>query len=188
VIYDLDAGRPERPSRSSVQMTAVSVVAVGIALVFFTVVAFAPGERASQTPLLTLSAPALPTMPRPSFVTRPVPDRTLVLPSSLATATSRITSRGQTGLVSNDSLATTYRLAASNDLVTVAWLTASEALPYPSPAPGDAPLRVRGRDANWIVTDNGMKAIRWAESGMVFEMSSRTLSIAQLADLASRLQ
>lgn len=188
MIYDLDAGRPERPGGSSARMTALTVVAVGIALVAFTVIAFGPGQRASQTPIFTFSAPALPTMPRPSFVTRPVPDRTLVLPSTVATATSRITSRGQTGLVSNDALATTYRLAASNDLVTVAWLTISEALPYPSPAPGDAPLRVRGRDANWIITDNGMKAIRWLESEMVFEMSSRTLTIAQLADLASRLR
>jgi hypothetical protein len=169
-------------------MTAVTVIAVGIALAFFTVAAFAPGQRASQTPLFTIPAPALPTMARPSFVTRPVQDRTLVIPSSVATVISRITSRGQTGLVSNDSLATTYRLVASSDLVTVAWLSPTEALPYPSPAPGDTPLRVRGRDANWIITDNGMKAIRWMESGMVFEMSSRTLTIAQLADLANRLR
>jgi hypothetical protein len=169
-------------------MTAITVIAVALALAFFTVAAFAPGQRASQTPLFTIPAPALPTMARPSFVTRPVQDRTLVIPSSVATVISRITSRGQTGLVSNDSLATTYRLVASSDLVTVAWLSPTEALPYPSPAPGDTPLRVRGRDANWIVTDNGMKAIRWLESGMVFEMSSRTLTIAQLADLANRLR
>jgi hypothetical protein len=188
VIYDLDAGRPERRGRASVGMTAVTVVAVGIALVFFAAVAFAPGERASQTPILTFYAPALPTMPQPSFMTRPVPDTTLVLPPDVAAATYRITSLGQTGLIRNDSVATTYRLVASNDLVTVAPLPPSEALPYPSPAPGDAPLRVRGRAANWIVTDNGFRAIRWLEAGMVFEMSSRTLTIAQLADLANKLR
>jgi len=169
-------------------MTAVTVAAVAVALVFFALAAFAPGQRASQTPLFTIAPPALPTMARPTFATKPVQDRTLVIPETVATATSRITSRGQTGLVSNDALATTYRLVASNDLVTVAWLSPSEALPFPSPAPGHAPLRVRGRDANYIVTDNGMKAIRWLESGMVFEMSSRTLTIAQLADLANRLR
>jgi len=188
VIYDLDAGRAERPVRSSLRMTAVTVAAVTVALAFFTVVAFAPGQRASQTPLFVIPAPVLPTMARPSFVTRPVPDRTLALPSNVATVTYRITAYGQTGLISNDSLATTYRIHASNDLVTLAWLPPAEALPYPSPAPGDAPLRVRGRDANWLVTDNGMKAIRWPESGMVFELSSRTLTIAQLADLANRLR
>jgi len=47
---------------------------------------------------------------------------------------------------------------------------------------------VRGRAANWIVTDNGVRAIRWIENDMVFEMSSRTLSVAQLADLASKLR
>ena len=188
MIYDLDAGRPERPSRSSVRMTAVTVVAVTVALGFFTALAFAPGQRASQTPLFTFSEPALPTMARPSFVTRPVPDRTLVISPDVAKVTSRITARGQTGLISNDSLVTTYRLVATSDLVTVAWLLPSEAMPYPSPAPGDAPLRVRGRDANWIITDNGMRAIRWLESGMVFEMSSRTLTIAQLADLANLLR
>ncbi|MGH2492556.1 MAG: hypothetical protein ACRDF9_13745 [Candidatus Limnocylindria bacterium] len=188
MIYDLDAGRSERPATSSLRMTAVTVAAVAVALVFFAVAAFAPGQRASQTPLFTIPAPALPTLARPSFVTRPVPDRTLALPSNLGTATYRITAFGQTGLISNDSLATTYRLHASGDVLTLAWLPPAEALPYPSPAPGDAPLRVRGRDANWIVTDNGMRAIRWLESGMVFEMSSRTLTIAQLADLASRLR
>lgn len=188
MIYDLDAGRPERAGRSSVRMTAVTVIAVGVALVYFAALAFAPGQRESQSPIITLYAPALPTMARPSFVTRPVPDQTLRIPSSVATVTYRITTQGQTGLVSNDSLATTYRLHAGNDLVTLAWLSPAEALPYPSPAPGDAPLRVRGRDANWVITDNGMKAIRWLESGMVFEMSSRTLTIAQLADLANRLR
>ena len=169
-------------------MTAVTVAAVVIALVFFAVAAFAPGQRASQTPILTIQAPPLPTLAAPSFVTRPVPDRTLHLPSTLATPLARITTRGQTGLVSNDQLVTTYRLNASTDQVTVAWLLPTEALPYPSPAPGAAPLRVRGRDASYVVTDNGMRAIRWLESGMVFEMSSRTLSVAQLADLANKLR
>jgi hypothetical protein len=188
VIYDLDAGRPERPARSSVGMTVVTVVAVGVALVFFAAAAFAPGERASQTPILTFAAPPLPTMPRPSFVTRPVPDQTLVFSPDVAEATYRITSLGQTGLVRNEGVATTYRLRSSNDLVTVAPLPLAETLPYPSPAPGSPPLRVRGRDANWIVTDNGTTAIRWVENGVAFEMSSRTLKVAQLVDLANRLR
>jgi len=79
VIYDLDAGRPERPTRSSVRMTVLTIGVVCVALAFFAVLAFGPGQRASQTPILTLSAPALPTMARPTFNTRPVPDRTLVL-------------------------------------------------------------------------------------------------------------
>jgi hypothetical protein len=189
VIYDLDAGRPERPAGSSLRMTVFTVLAVSVALALFAVAAFAPGQRASQTPIFAIPAPPpLPTLAAPSFRTRPVPDRTLVLPTNLATPLARITTRGQTGLVSNDQLVTTYRLNASADQVTVAWLFPSEALPYPSPAAGDPPLRVRGRDANWIVTDNGMRAIRWLESGMVFEMSSRTLTVAQLADLANRLR
>ena len=72
MIYDLDAGRPEGRSRSSLRMTAVTVVAVGIALVFFAALAFAPGQRESQTPILTLYAPPLPTMARPTFNTKPV--------------------------------------------------------------------------------------------------------------------
>jgi len=169
-------------------MTAVTVVAVGIALVFFAALAFAPGQRESQTPIFTLYAPALPTMARPTFNTQPVPDRTLVLPEDEAVTTFRINSLGQTGLLSNDSVATTYRLRATGDLVTVAPLRQSEALPYPSPARGDTPLRVRGRAANWIVTDNGIRAIRWIENDTVFEMSSRSLSVAQLADLANKLR
>src|SRR5687767_15811171 len=104
----MPAGR--RDGRSSLRMTAVTVVAVGIALVFFAALAFAPGQRESQTPIFTLHAPPLPTMARPTFNTQPVPDRTLVLSEEDAVRTFRITSSGQTGLVKNDAIATTYRL------------------------------------------------------------------------------
>jgi len=188
VIYDLDAGRPERPGRGGLRMTAVTVAAVGVALVFFTALAFAPGRRASQTPIFTFSAPALPTMARPTFNTRPVPDRTLVLPGDDAVRTFRITSQGQTGLVNNDSIATTYRLRATGDLVTVAPLPQSEALPYTSPLDLDPPLRVRGQAAQATLTFGGTSAIRWVENTMVFEMSSRTLTVAQLVELANKLR
>jgi hypothetical protein len=188
VIYDLDAGRPELPRRGSIRMTAVTVVAVGIALAVFAALAFAPGQRASQTPILTFSAPALPTMARPTFNTKPVPDRTLVLSDDDAVSTFRITSLGQTGLVNNESIATTYRLRATGDMVTVAPLPQSEVLPYASPLVIDPPLRVRGRAAEATYTVNGTSAIRWIENGTVFEMSSRTLSVAQLAELANKLR
>jgi len=188
VIYDLDAGRPERQGRTSLRMTAVTVVAVGIALVFFTALAFAPGQRESQTPIFTIHAPALPTMARPTFNTQPVPDRTLVLSDEDAVTTFRITSLGQTGLVNNEAIATTYRLRATGDLVTVAPLPQSEALPYTSPLVIEPPLRIRGRAAQATLTVNGTTAVRWVESGMVFEMSSRTLSVARLAELANRLR
>jgi len=169
-------------------MTAVTVVAVGVALAFFTALAFAPGQRASQTPILTLSAPALPTLARPTFNTKPVPDRTLVLSGDDAVETFRITSLGQTGLVRNDAVATTYRLRATGDLVTVAPLPQSEALPYSAPLVIDPPLRVRGRAAEATFTVNGTSAIRWIENDTVFEMSSRTLTVAQLAELANKLR
>jgi hypothetical protein len=188
VIYDVDAGRAERAGHGSMRMTAVTIVAVGVALVFFAALAFAPGQRASQTPIFTLSAPALPTMARSTFNTQPVPDRTLVLPEEDAVTTFRITSLGQTGLVNNDSIATTYRLRASGDLVTVAPLPQSEALPYSAPLVMDPPLRIRGRAAQATITVNGTTAVRWVENGVVFEMSSRTLTIAQLSQLANTLR
>lgn len=169
-------------------MTAVTVAAVTVAIVFFAALAFAPGQRASQTPLFSLPAPALPTMARPTFNTRPVPDRTLVLSDEDAVTTFRITSLGQTGLVNNDAIATTYRLRATGDLVTVAPLSQSEALPYPAPLVIDPPLRVRGRAAEATFTVNGTTAVRWIENGTVFEMSSRTLNVAQLAELATKLR
>jgi hypothetical protein len=188
VIYDLDAGRPERPGGGGLRMTAVTVAAVGIVLVFFTALAFAPGQRASQTPIFMFSAPALPTMARPTFNSRPAPDRTLVLPDDDAVRTFRINSEGQTGLVNNESVATTYRLRATGDLVTVAPLPQSQALPYTSPLDIDPPLRVRGQAAQATVTFGGTSAIRWVENTMVFEMSSRTLTVAQLVELANRLR
>lgn len=187
MIYDLDTGGPERPALSSVRMTAITVIAVGIALVFVTALAFAPGQRENQTPIFTFSAPALPTLPRPTFVTRPVPDRTLWLSRDVARITYRITNSGFTGLIPSDSIMTTYQLAASGDLVNVAWLFPDEVLPYPSPSPNAAKLRIRGHEASWLVS-GGTTSIRWLEFGMVFELSSRTLSVAQLADIASQLR
>ena len=102
--------------------------------------------------------------------------------------TFRITSLGQTGLVRNDAVATTYRLRATGDLVTVAPLPLNEMLPYSSPLVTDPPLRVRGRAAEATYTINGTSAIRWIENDTVFEMSSRTLTVAQLAELADRLR
>jgi hypothetical protein len=188
MIYDLDAGRPERPTRSSVRMTVLTIGVGCVALAFFTALAFGPSERAKQTPAFVFSAPALPTMARPTFNTRPVPDRTLVLSDDDAVSTFRITSLGQTGLVNNDAVATTYRLRATGDLVTVAPLPQSEALPYAAPLVLDPPLRVRGRVAQATVTINGTSAVRWVENDTVFEMSSRTLTVAQLASLANRLR
>ena len=169
-------------------MTAITVVAVGTALVFFTALAFAPGQRESQTPIYTFSAPALPTVARPTFMTRPVLDQTLVFPADIAEGTFRISHEGYTGLLySNYGVAKTYRIRLTGDLVTIATLQPSNTMPFPSPVPGDAPLRVRGRAANWI-TENGTTSIRWLENDVVFEMSSRTLSGAQLADLATSLR
>ena len=169
-------------------MTVVSVVAITIALIYFAALAFAPGQRESQTPIVTLYAPALPTMARPTFNTKPVPDRTLVLAEEDAITTFRITSLGQTGLVNNEAIATTYRLRGSGDLVTVAPLPQSEALPYADPIVMNPPLRVRGRAAQATFTVNGTTAVRWVENGMVFEMSSRTLTVPQLAELANKLR
>ena len=165
-------------------MAALTVAMVGVSAAFFAALAFWPGDRARQTPIVTLGYPQLSFAPHPSFVTRPVPDRHLTLPDDVATVTYRITYQGQTGLVSNDSLATTYRLRATGDLVTVAPLPIAESWPYP---PSAEALRVRGRDAQWA-TINGTNAIRWIENGVAFEMSSRTLTFAQLADLASKLR
>lgn len=166
---------------------ALSIGASALTIAVFAVLAFWPGERERQAPAFALPLPQV-TLARPSFVTRPVPDRRLTLPPDLAMVMYRITYQGQTGLVSSDALSTTYRLRATGDLVTVAPLPLAESWPYPSPAPGEAPLRVRGRDANWIVTDNGTTAIRWIENGISFEMSSRTLGVAQLVDLAYKLR
>jgi hypothetical protein len=189
VIYDLDAGRPERSGGTSVRMTVVTLIALGIALAFFTALAFGPGQRASQRPIFTLSAPDITLPPRPAMVTRPAPDQTLVFPSDVADAIFRITYLGETGgPLTSEGLVTTYRLRASNDLVAVAPLPLAQTLPYPSPAPGSPPLRIRGYDANWIITENGTTAIRWIENGVAFEISSRTLTIAQLVDLASMLR
>ena len=118
-------------------MTVVTVIAVTIALVFFAAAAFAPGQRearrrSSRSPLRPADDGS------PDLNSQPVPDRTLVLSDEDAITTFRITSLGQTGLVNNDAIATTYRLRGS---VTVAPLPQSEALPYADPLVMNPPLR-----------------------------------------------
>jgi hypothetical protein len=187
VIYDLDAGRPERPGRGGVRMTAVTVVALGspwrTSPRLRSLPASAPAKRRS----FTFSAPALPTMARPTFNSRPVPDR-------------RSSFRGRRGQDVPHHLAGPDRageqrlhrddvpLRSTGDLVTVAPLPQSEALPYTSPLDIDPPLRVRGQAAQATVTFGGTSAIRWVENTMVFEMSSRTLTVAQLVELANKLR
>ena len=187
MIYDLDAARAERQARpNAARTTLLTAGAAILAVIVFGALAFWPTGRERQTPVLTFYAPQV-VLPQPSFVTRPVPDRVLTLPPDIASVTFRITNQGQTGLVASDTIATTYRVRGASDLVTVAPLPLSEALPYPSPVPGEPTVRVRGRDAQ-SMTASGTTAIRWIESGVAFEMSSRTLTVAQLADLAGRLR
>ena len=171
----------------------LSVAAFAVVIAFFASVPYWPREGSAN-------AIRLPTFPPPaaSFGTpaplgplvlaslRPVPVLNLELPDSLAMVVRRTGINGETGLIPTNASITTFRLRATGDLVTVAAPTGIEAV-LRAPGDVDPAIVVRGSYALASV-DRGSTVIRWTENGVTYEISSRTLDVTQLAELANKLR
>jgi hypothetical protein len=116
----------------------------------------------------------------------PVPDLNLDLPSDLATVAARRGINGETGLIPTAAAITTFRLRATGELVSVA---APTGLSPVRRTPGDTgpDYLVRGSYAV-VTTDRGSTVLRWTEHGVTYEISSRTIDAARLAELANKLR
>jgi hypothetical protein len=178
------------PRRLEVLLT-IAASALGVA--FFASVPYWPKESiANPIPgfvAQSLAAPAEKAPLRgPSVLAsaRPAPDLNLVLPDDVAMIVRRTGINGETGLIPTAASITTFRLRASGDLVSVAAPTGVEPV-VPARGDPDPAFRVHGFYAVATV-DRGNTVIRWTESGVTYEISSRTLDAPRLVEIANKLR
>ena len=171
----------------------LTVAASALGVAFFASVPYWPREPFSNpVPAFiaqSLAAPAEKAPLRgPSVLAsaRPAPDLNLGLPDDVAMIVRRTGINGETGLIPTAASITTFRLLATGDLVSVAAPTGVDPVRRIS---NDAEplLRVRGAYAV-ATTDRGNTVIRWTENGVTYEVSSRTLDVAGLAEVANKLR
>ena len=117
---------------------------------------------------------------------RPAPDLNLDLPDDIAVVTARRGINGETGLIPTAASITTFRLRATGDLVSVAAPTGVTPVRR---SPGDTGPDYIVRGAYAVVTvDRGSTVLRWTEHDVTYEISSRTLDAAKLAEVANKLR
>jgi hypothetical protein len=93
---------------------------------------------------------------------------------------------GETGLIPTVASITTFRILGTTDLVSVAMVEGAEPIRATAAQP-DSALRVRGQYAVSSI-DRGVTHIRWTESGITFDIASRTLEASRLAEVANKLR
>lgn len=168
------------PRRLEILLTAA---ATALAVLFFASVPHWPKEwTARGAPIIDVAAALKPKSVLAEL--KPVPDLNLSLPADLATVVRRTGINGETGLIPTTASITTFRLRATGDLVSVAAPTGLEPVRR---VPGDdTQPRVRGAFVA-VTVDRGNTIIRWTENGVTYEMSSRTLEVDRLVELANTL-
>ena len=168
-------------ARSLEALLTVAATAVGVA--FFVSVPYWPRswtERPIVPNVAKLSGPSV------LASLRPAPVLNLALPDDLAIVVARRGINGETGLIPTAASITTFRLRASGDLVSVAAPTGIEPV-TPIRGDPDPAFRVRGFYA-LAKMERGNTVIWWTEHGVTYEISSRTLDAAQLAEVANKLR
>ena len=162
----------------------LTAAATAVAIAFFASVPHWPKAWTDRPiPVIDYSA----TLRGPSVLAslKPVPDLNLAFPDDIATVAARRGINGETGLIPTARAITTFRLRATGDLVSVAAPTDVEPVRRAS-ADHDA-YQVRGSYAVAKI-ERGSTIIRWTENGVTYEVSSRTLDAARLAEVASKLR
>lgn len=162
----------------------LTMAATALAAAFFLSVPHWPAAWTQRAP----RAEAAGIMHGPSVLANadPAPTLNLAFPDDLATVVARRGINGETGLIPSAAAVTTFRLRATGDIVTIAAPTGVDAVRRVS-LDADPALRVRGAyAASWNA--RGATVVRWTEKGVTYEMSSRTLDAARLAELAEALR
>jgi hypothetical protein len=173
----------------------LTVAASALGLAFFLSVPYWPREQiANPLPSFVASAARSIAQPQkapllgPSVLAsaRPAPALNLALPDTIATVVRRTGINGETGLIPTAASITTFRLRSTGDLVSVAAPTGVDPVIRGTSDP-DSPFHVHGA---YTVSrfDRGVTVLRWTESGVTYEVSSRTLDAARLAEIADKLR
>jgi hypothetical protein len=116
----------------------------------------------------------------------PAPRLSLILPAEVAVPLSQIGTQDGTGNRRSVITPRSFRLRASNDVVSVAPVPDAPAIMPPAQRTADA-LAVHGNYAQgWTTEPTSVSVLRWTENGVTYEISSRTLipkDLARIADL-----
>lgn len=161
----------------------LTIAATALVVAFFASVSYWPKDWTTR-PVI----PNVATLLGPSVLASaaPAPVLNLGLPDDLAVVVRRSGINGETGLIPTAASITTFRLRATGDLVSVAAPTGID--PVVRTSATDVPV-VTVRGAYAIVSqDRGNTLIRWTENGVTYEVSSRTLDVAGLAEVANKLR
>ena len=119
---------------------------------------------------------------------KPPPTLHLALPSDIAIEVLPQRVDGIYGPARPMPTVRSFRLRGSNAIVVVAMFPGAPAVVRPATAPADA-LSVHGAyAANYSVEATSISAVRWTENGMTYEVSSRSLSLRDLAVLAEQVR
>lgn len=168
----------------------LTAAATATVIAFFASVPYWPKEwttrpaRNADAPV-ALGLPSLLLGPSVLAGVRPVSDLNLDLPPDMAVVAARRGIDGETGLIPTGAAITTFRLRATGDLVSVASVPDTDPVGTSAAAPNA--VRVRGQTAVAAI-DRGITHIRWTEHGVTYEISSRTLDVARLAEVANTLR
>jgi len=182
VILDIEgaSGRRAISPRLEPMLSIASAAVAAAALLAIAAIPHQSGPRFAEAgPSILEQAFAKP---------KPPPTLHLALPSDIAIEVLPQRVDGIYGPARPMPTVRSFRLRGSNAIVVVAMFPGAPAVVRPATAPADA-LSVHGAyAANYSVEATSISAVRWTENGMTYEVSSRSLSLRDLAVLAEQVR
>jgi len=182
VILDIEgaSGRRAISPRLGPMLSIASAAVAAAALLAIAAIPHQSGPRFAEAgPSILEQAFAKP---------KPPPTLHLALPSDIAVEVLPQRVDGIYGPARPMPTVRSFRLRGSNAIVVVAMFPGAPAVVRPATAPADA-LSVHGAyAANYSVEATSISAVRWTENGMTYEVSSRSLSLRDLAVLAEQVR
>jgi hypothetical protein len=177
VILDLE-GAPAQKVISPRLGGMLSVASAAVAAAALLVISALPREALPRT---VTGGPSV----LEQALAKPAPQRlSLVLPAEIATPLSQVGIQDGTG----NRRPRSFRLRASNDVLSVVAVPDAPPITAPAQRPADA-LAVHGNYAQgWTIEPTSVSVLRWTENGTTYEVSSRTLMPKDLARIADLLR
>jgi hypothetical protein len=183
VILDLDGGPAARPlsPRFGWMLGAASAAVAAAVLLALTTLPHADIAHGVGVPLG-------PSVLAEAFARPKEPVLALQLPSEIAMEIPPLRVEGVYGPARPTPKIRSFRMRGTNALVLVAMLPDAPPVYRPAGAGADA-LSVHGVfAANYSVEATSLFAIRWTEHGVTYEISSRSVTLRDLASLAEQVR
>ena len=184
MILDIE-GSPVQRAVSPQLGRMMSIASAAVAAAALLIIAALPHPHDSA-PRFVQTGPSI--LEQAFAKPKPPPTLDLRLPSDLAAEIQPLTVDGIYGPARPAPTLRSFRMRGSNAIVVVAMLPSASAVVPPPNAPADA-LSVHGAyAANYSIEATSVSAVRWTESGMTYEVSSRALLLANLVRVAEQVR